>query len=270
MFMNNSAARLHVILGKVRSMSPTTKAADAWRAILSERGPGDQLKFLQRFGRLMGMPLLVKNEILQIPAIDHEMYLRWIPQVEQAFFMQSLSGTVPDMLNRIDQNVLDRIEFCADVLARQRPEAVADPKDLAEIKKEVDELRRDIGTADVELAIKEYLCGQLDDVLTAIEEYDTFGILPLNQTLQAAVGSATLNQERSRRVRETPVGNRFWGILAHIAMVLNITTSVLQITARVENLLQPPDSISAVAPTPQPADQPHRPDLEIVARRENA
>lgn len=264
MVLNNPAARLHVILGKVRGMGPATKAADAWRGILQEGGPQDQLRFLHRFGRVMGLPLLVKNEISQLRDIDHEMYLRWVPQVEQAFFAQNLSGTIADMVNRIDQNVLDRIEFCADALARQRPESMVDAKDLAEIRKEVEDLRRDVKVADIEVALKEYLCSQLDEVFSAIQDYDVFGILPIRRAVQTAVGAVVLNQERARMAAETSIGERVWKVMARLLLITSLTNSVLQITGRVEDLIAPAKAASTQAPSPSHSDQ-SRPGIDVTS-----
>ena len=252
-------------MGKFEQWVLSTKVADAWRAILNEGGArGDQLRFLQRFGRVMGLPLLVRDEVSKLTGIDHEIYLRWIAPMEQAFLVLSLNGTIADMHSRIDQSVLERLEICADLLCRQRPETIVDPKDLAEIKKEVDELRRNVETADIELSLREYLCRHLDDILTAVQDYDMFGIAPLQRAVQATIGSAVLNQEQARKVAATPAGKRLWEILSHIALVLTLTNSVLQITARVENLLQPAGSVSAVSPAAPMSDRPHRPNVEVV------
>lgn len=232
--VNNPAARLHRILTQLRSQNSNTKAIDAWSAIL--RTPShDGLRLLQRYARVIALPGAVRDEITQIH-VDHELYLRWVPKVQTTFLSHSLTGLITHFHQHVDQADVDRIEFCAVELSRSRPEPVVEGRQLVELLHHAQELRRECLSDEIALDLRDHLLRYVDEIISAIEEYDIVGIQPLRRSMEAAVGSSVVDRERSKRLDATPVGKKFFQFVYNGLLILNMLHGALQLPHDVQTI----------------------------------
>jgi hypothetical protein len=237
---NNPASRLLRVLTAVRGQNPLTPSLPVWGAVLVEK---DGARLLQRLGKVFALPQRVREEILKIEGLNHDRYLRWIPDLEKAFLGQALVGTIQGFRDFITQDLLDRIEFCADQLSERRPEKSLSNEELESLRNELSEIDAELKSAKIDSALKEYISRQLAEIISAIGNYDLEGIGPLERALHATVGAAVTDWDTTRKVRETSAGQRFWKFVGRAAIVINLLHTALQLPSDFQHLLGLPAPI---------------------------
>ena len=117
--LNNPAARLHAFLQKAKQNTEYagTLSTEVWPKLLNVPKE-DQALMFKRFGGVMELPLLIKERIENLPNINHELQLRWMSKVNQAFQANNFSAAFASFIGKIDDSTLLGIEHCADILSR--------------------------------------------------------------------------------------------------------------------------------------------------------
>jgi hypothetical protein len=241
--LNNPASRLLNVFEKLRSQNLNQPAIHGWRAVLAL---GTSFEVLDHLGQVMKLPLRIQKAILDIPDINHEIFLRWTPQVEQGFLAHRLSGGLNEFLVPIDQNAVDRIEFCADRLSQTKPEKTLANEDIAKFKEQVGELQAELARTEIPQDLKVYISEHLIEIMIAINQYELVGITPLERALESTVGSAFLNRQRTDRVMETGIGKRFLKFIHWAAITVTLLHSAAQLPHDVSQLLVESDSVEVV------------------------
>jgi len=188
-------------------------------------------------GQVLSLPVQVKQEIERQQDIDYDIYLKWMPSVQEAFNTLNLSGNIASFHNPISEVTLHGLEFCADLLSRQAPEKELPRDQLSQLDQKVTELIDEILAAEIDPYLKRYMLDKLNLVLQAIQEYKISGIVPLVKAFEATVGSVVVDRDIYEKTKKTKTGSKFWSVMAHVAIVVNIVVGAIQIGDKVVNLL---------------------------------
>jgi len=105
MRMNNPAARLLTILREIKSTPPSAGAVQTWAKIFGVE-EGNSPVLLRRLGQVLSLPVQVKQEIERQQDIDYDIYLKWMPSVQEAFNTLNLSGNIASFHNPISEVTL--------------------------------------------------------------------------------------------------------------------------------------------------------------------
>jgi hypothetical protein len=123
-------------------------------------------------------------------------------------------------------------------LSREKPEKTIDAQALTKITQEIEELRQDAKSAEIDDSLKEYILDGLDDIASAIEDYGLEGIVSLERSVERAFGSLVLKGNQSAKYRESSVSRRFGGIVCRVLWAVATANGAVQLPHNVELLLK--------------------------------
>ena len=214
---NNPAGRLHSLLVEGKGQGWQDKSiSKVWAKIL-EVPYEDKGLLLRRVGQVMALPSSIKEAMSHIDDIDHNMYLRWLPQVESSFSTLNFDMQWKNFIGRFDGEIMYGIEICSDRLSRERPEKTVNEEHLASLSEKVNELLSELDRTELSGNAWLYIHDHLVRVKEAIEEYRIRGIKPLESALHEVVGSVVLSPEIYQESQRTQKGKRFWEIMGKLA-----------------------------------------------------
>ena len=190
----------------------------------------------------MALPSSIKEAMSYIDNIDHDIYLRWLPQVEASFSSVNFDAQWRHFIDRFDGEIMYGIEICAERLSRERPEKTANEELLAGLSEKVNELLSELDTAELSANAWLYIHDHLVRTKEAIEEYRIRGIKPLEEAFQQSVGGVVLSPEIYKETQRTQKGKRFWEIMGRLAIVVSLTVGSVQIGKDIVSLLPPPET----------------------------
>jgi hypothetical protein len=240
--LNNPAARLHALLSKAKQGGEQYRAKSAiesWTIILN--GSADnQALMLKRLGRVMELPSAIKTRIESIPDVEHGLYLRWLPKVEEAFRANHLTGPFHLFIDKIDEVTLLGLEHCASALSRRDPDAEISEDELQALKKQVDALIKETAEGDMEEDLKRFILKHLLAIRSAIDEYTLFGSKPLVTAFGETIATVYTEQQAAVKASTSPHGVKFWKCVAGLSVLLTVGDHGLKLAEGVFKLLEPP------------------------------
>jgi hypothetical protein len=134
---------------------------------------------------------------------------------------------------------LERLQFCADLLDRERDEKQVEDSELVQLTKDVTDLVKQTRESEIDAELKLYILHQLGTLSDAIEEYRMFGIGALSKAANGVMGSMILDLDEPKRREwfEGPIGPKFWKLFLRFAAIATTAEAVLQIGERFQKLL---------------------------------
>ena len=232
---NNPAARLHRILTQAKGLA-NQKALSAWSKLLSV--PADNCADLvRRLGIVLSLPADIREQIECIPEIDTEVYLKWIPEVENGFSSLNLSRSFQEFTNPISDKALHGIEFCSEILARTFPDKILNKTELESLDADVLSLIDRVVDIPMDNHAQKFILDKLYLVHQAIQDYDLVGPKPLGVAVQATIGAAIFDQKVRADINQSEVKGDFWGVIYRAAMIVTIIAGTAQIASSVSKLL---------------------------------
>jgi hypothetical protein len=239
--LNNPAARLHALLQKAKQNTEFagTLSTEVWPKLLNVPKENQPLMF-KRFGGVMELPLLIKERIENLPDINHELQLRWMSKINQAFQANNFSAAFASFIGKIDDSTLLGIEHCADILSRRDPDPEIKPDELESLRQQVDDLINETKNSEIEADLKKFIFKHLFTIRNAIEEYQVFGSKPLVTAFGQIIAAAYTEPQTAIKTATSSQGNKFLKIVAGIGLLLTVGNQGLQLTEGALKLLQPP------------------------------
>jgi len=163
-----------------------------------------------------------------------------------------LDSSWREHIDPIPEEALGSLETCSDALSRHYNEKSINETQLKELHTDVQGLLTDVIAAEIAPGLKEYMLKHLDMIERAIQDYQFLGAEPLATAFESAMGSVFISKKVATEAADTPLGKRFWDILAKLAMVVTITVGVPQLPGRVGQLLSKAQDYQAA-----PSDENH-------------
>lgn len=241
---NNPAGRFYNLLHNGKKPSyRKNKVREVWANLLGVPA-NDSSMLLVRLGKIMAIPSQIESKINQEENIDHSVYLKWLPKVNKAFRTLNLEANWSTFIDPIDEAVLYGLEICSEQLARKQPESVIKEEALKDIKNEVEGLLKEIRSSNIDSDLKNYLIGQLENIINSIYEYDFAGVVPLQKAFESTVGSISLHPELHEKIKKTNYSKKFWTVMRRVALVLAIAVGGIQIGKDTVALLAEPHTVT--------------------------
>jgi len=243
---NNPAGRLHALLSEGQRKPKNKPASEIWAELL-DVPKDDTGLLLQRVGCILSLPSNIKEAMSYIDNSENNIYLRWLPRVEVSFSILTFQLPWKQFIERFDGEIMYGIEICSDKLSKERPEKVVDEALLANLLDKVNALLLELDTITLDKSICLYIHNHLIQIKEAIEEYRIRGIKPLEAVFEQAIGSVSLAPEMYQEGKKTTSGTKFWEVMGHLAIVLAVTSSSIQIGKDIVSILPPPEIESNIS-----------------------
>ena len=222
-------------------MPATNPARNSFASTL-EVNTDDAPRLLARLGELAKLAVRAEQQVRATARLDPNRYLSWKPEVWAALGAISLVGDLSSFVKPLQVNgfqPLERLQYCADGLSRERGEKELEEEELKEIQKEIDELENAVRQAEIDGELKLYLLEQLRLMTDAIRQYHLFGLDPLQRAVNETLGSLMLNPEARQRMSETSLGEKFWKVVGRLASVTSVIGNGIRIVEAIRTLLPP-------------------------------
>jgi hypothetical protein len=237
---NNPAGFLHAILTSLCQMPETNPALTCFGAVFQTK---DLVQIMERAAEMANLAGRAEERIRSLTGIDHNLYLSWKPEVMAAFGALAFQGTLSAFVRPLKENnsrALERLHFCAAMLAERCGEKQLEYTELLEFQREIDSLRTELRAAQIDDELKLFLQYQLGMIRDAIDQYLIFGIGPLESAAHQTIGSLFFNSEVRNRTKDTPVIRKYADLLVKIGQQIAVGVSAGVLTDMVERLLLPP------------------------------
>jgi len=237
---NNPAARLHALLKALKGQNATTNLVNAWSVIFAlqeEPGGRNHFTFLRRYGKFLALPGRARAALSAVPDLDFELYSRWVPKLNDALLASPFNSIVGGFFNIFQNSDLDYLQFCADGLSSKRPEKTVDAGALTDIVKDLEQLRRDTEAAAVEQELKTYILDELDDIKSAIQDYQIDGFESLERGVERAFGSLLLKTTQTATWKDHELWRRFCRVLSRLFVVISAANAAITLPHNIQTLL---------------------------------
>lgn len=193
--LNNSASRLHAILSAVFAYTPEAKMQNVWQELF-------KLKKNDLYKISLIQPRLIKlaNEVgEQIESISHlqkkDIYLKYVNQIADALYRLGHIHNVQQLHQAINDNLLDSLHICSDLLnSNSIHEYLLGDDELEELRKEVDNLIKQIEKLNLENEFKETLLSIILELIYAIDFYRIHGYEGFRVYTERFLGNLLLNK----------------------------------------------------------------------------
>jgi len=252
--LNNPAARFHSLLRIGQSQKKEEQCAKVWGNILNVP-IGDSPLLLRRIGHVMELPSLIATEIRDLPNVNHDIYLKWLPRVNASIGMMNFQNPWKTFIDRFDAEILYGIEICADTLHRSCPEKIISESTLKELSDKVTKLQEDLSNEGIPTSVAHFIMERLEEIRLALEEYSYRGSAPLERALENTVGKVVISPNIYQECQSSSYGKKFWELMGYLAITMTITTGAIQIGKDTVSLLPPPEQSSVVEQVPKPDSQ---------------
>lgn len=189
MTYDNPAGRLLHLLHEGREIqkADTTTIKNAWRFLL-EAEQDDSL-LVRRLGWVFQLPSRIREEVVQRPSINADLYLRKLPVIEGAL-MKPLEDNWLNFMRAIDDSAVLALEFLTDALG-----IPAQPLDLdavERLRRRVAELLDEVMGANIDNDLRAFLARHLQHMHHALVEVAIRGKEALRDAVEQTVGGMVL------------------------------------------------------------------------------
>lgn len=242
---DNPAGRLHDLVVAAKRIPSDKLAHEAWATLLNVEEQ-DTPNLLRRVGHVLEMPALIVKAVREVPSIDHDLHLEWMPKVEASLQNFSVNAKWQNFIQHYDDKTTYGIRICSDVLSRHRSESVLSDDDLQEIESLLGEVESNLESADLDASLRLLLRYHVAQMRVALVDYQLKGVVEIRRAFEASIGAVVLQPQSARDdLAATEAGKSFWILLKKIALTLSVMHSLVQIPAEVQKLL--PDDVHTEA-----------------------
>ena len=235
--INNPAGRLYNIL--LKSQNPSNHgipAKQAWSQLLDVPDENQSL-LLRRLAKVMELPSTIKELIEKESNIEHQTYLVWFPQINEAFSSLKLDAPFSKFSQYSHDTNLLGLRFCSDLLSRSKPEKIVEKEELEKLTEDVNMLINEIITSKVDAEVKQFALKHLRIILHAIQEYRIVGIEALRDISQISYGAIFTQHDIARKSINTDEGNKFWEMINRVGLLVGVAEKLLDYIPNMKNLL---------------------------------
>lgn len=190
----NPAGRLHRILREAKSQPHNRKVRQVWATVLG-CDENDDAEISRRVIEVYSLSNEVKGLIELLPDLNHELYLKSYNKIDKAIFPLNLNSNWQGQQQALSDDLLARLQFCAEELGRHYSEETLSDEDLAEIDDLISDLFSTISQGDIELSLRMALLEELEKIRRALAIYRIKGGRGVKEALQSLLGAVVVNKE---------------------------------------------------------------------------
>jgi hypothetical protein len=154
---SNPASRLHVLLKQVISGDPKKRMLDVWAELLSIDDRHD-VEVARRLVMLNEMLDDAERTIKSNSKLNHAVYLSCFPQIRTVFSPIHLQSSREGLaIPHLTDEVLARLEFCAEALREEESEIDLTPDELKAISEDLNNLIEQVASSEISPALRRNL-----------------------------------------------------------------------------------------------------------------
>jgi hypothetical protein len=239
--LDNPAGRLYEVLNAARSMPATHRVGGAWAEVFDVE-PTDIRSIYALLVELMDLADRAKKSVQQLPDVDHDLYLRWVPNVERVLTHSQLAVKWAELQSHLDKLTMNQLEYCSDLLSQRMGEKVISDEDLSKLQMEVETLLEKVLNANLPQELTAVLTQKLEDIRQAILAYRVTGNEGLRQAVESGFGAIVLYREHIQGIQDEEQKTTLHDVLefmAHLAQIGGFVLQAVQLTAPFIPLLGP-------------------------------
>lgn len=220
---NNPAGRLYLLLADARTKPPNTVVRQVWADVFGV-SPDSPIDILQSMAQLINLILEAKDAVTQLDDINHDIYLRPLNKIGDAFSKINLETQWDNFRNNIDDATMTSLEFCSDTLSRRVNEEIITDEDLSDILAVAGSLLEVVLDADIDSTLKAILVENIEAIRSATLGYRVSGAKGLRRAVEVSLGS--MMWYRDLFERELSDSKKKKTILDYLSLVDKIKTIV--------------------------------------------
>jgi hypothetical protein len=200
---SNPASRLHVLLKQVISGDPKKRMLDVWAELLSIDDRHD-VEVARRLVMLNEMLDDAERTIKSNSKLNHAVYLSCFPQIRTVFSPIHLQSSREGLaIPHLTDEVLARLEFCAEALREEESEIDLTPDELKAISEDLNNLIEQVASSEISPALRRNLLEVLETARVAISLYRVYGAKGLRKNLQSLFGFVYTERVALKKEAET-------------------------------------------------------------------
>ncbi len=227
--INNPAERLLQIVNNGKNHNGGRPVIDIWSEILSTSA-SDYSLLIRRIGYVMDLPSQIKLKIESLGEYDPNIYLKWLPNVENAFKSVHFQMQWSQFISNFDGTVMYGLEVSSDLLSRKSPEPTADNKTLNSILTDLEDLISKSIQVDAPPILKDIILENLIKIKHSIEEYSIRGIIPIQREFNSFLATTVMQNNMDwKPPSEDPFWEKFWKTMARVGIIVSIAASTISI-----------------------------------------
>lgn len=191
--LDNPAGRFYNLLEQAKSRPDAHKVRQVWAHIFDE-DQNDDSAITRKVIELYQLGEEVKQLISMNNGVNKELYLSSFPQVEKAIFPLNLNTTWQAQKQQLNDGVMTRLQFCAELLSSFYKEEQLSKDELESITSLIDHLFDAVLNGSLEESIRLTLLEEIERLRTALSMYKIKGAKGLKQSLQSTIGMVVANK----------------------------------------------------------------------------
>jgi hypothetical protein len=118
--------------------------------------------------------------------------------------------------------LLISIRFCAHELDKRAPEKDVSREQLDSLRESAWSLYEEVLKEGLSAELSRYLLDHLYLIIEAIDDYNITGAVGMEQVLNGVLGAIITDSARAEKVRQSVFGERFWGVITKMGVVLKL------------------------------------------------
>ena len=187
---SNPASRLHTLLTALLQGDAKERVLDAWARVL-EVSDRQDVEVPRRLVHLNDLLDEAEQLIRLNPTLNHKIYLSCFPQVRTVFSPMHIQSSRDGLISpHLTQEVMARLEFCAEALQDSCSEVEMTLDDLQVISNDLNALVESIAASSIDVRLRNALLEALESVRLSISLYRIYGAKGLKKNLQGLFGLA--------------------------------------------------------------------------------
>lgn len=217
----NSINRLNEIILKTLHVDNGIPIKNMWAEVF-EVDCNDTYRILYNLAELNKIIENVKEEIDSIEKLNKDIYLKPILSIERAIKVLDLNTISSGFKSRINDNTIQALAFCVDVLSREKSVEKIDEEEIKNIQKNIEEFIEEIINSDIADELKDFILKNLNNTRDAIINYRLRGLEGLKDAIEKSVGQIFYNSQLIKKNDGSEFVRRIFGILTKIELMLSI------------------------------------------------
>jgi len=239
--MHNSAIRFHDLIEKGMKISQKERTGDVLYGLLGLTGGKTQ--YYREISNFLEIPDIVKNDVLSIPDVNHDLLLTWYPVAKKAADQFNPIGMWGNYISVFGNDHLLSLKFCSEELNKYQPhqEFMGSLESRDKFVADIDELLNEIDTLNLDSIDKKIIQNGLAEIKTAMNKFALYGTAPIEQAVNQAVGSIVTSSKRDL-LAKTPVGAKYIAIITLVLAGLSAYPGAKELAADVKTLISAPQT----------------------------
>jgi len=233
---DNPAARLLKILEAGKKVTASANCRLTWHELLDVAHEEPAL-LMYRLGKVMELTDLIIREIRDNYPNQANSHTYWSSKVNTAFMQQNLNGQWKDFIAHIDEHTISFLNMSTDLLDNKSSTQLMNENDIKDIRTKIDALLLEAIDLDLDPEFKRYIVRYLKKIITAIDEYQISGAIPISEAIEGAFGHAFVDENYRSNMSETDFGSKVVSTLGAVASIVTIAVGLPQLPETFNYLL---------------------------------